>query len=225
MGTGARNGRGTCHQLFQVDFDTDCLAQVRATLARSTAAMKSCAGSRQPAGLSFKAGPGGHTCVPAVTPCHLLPCAQPHAGLTSGTHGERTKKTSEGRSTEPIGRRGSGEHPVVQGKPQQTTEKESGDTHHQHVLQQLQVPIGTLPAKAQRPLPHVGAHLGVVGGLLEPRDRNSYQDTSPAIQGLKQATCLSPSPVPAPQPLPIPVAPCRHAACPRWRGGSGWLWR
>lgn len=66
--------------------------------------MKSCAVSRQPAGLSFKAGPEGQACVPAVTACHLLPCPQPRAGLTSGTQGERTKKTSEGRSTEPIGR-------------------------------------------------------------------------------------------------------------------------
>lgn len=96
MGTGARNRRGTCHQLFQVGFDIDCLAQVKATLARSTAAMKSCAVSRQPAGLSFKAGPEGQACVPAVTACHLLPCPQPRAGLTSGTQGERTKKTSEG---------------------------------------------------------------------------------------------------------------------------------
>lgn len=79
-------------------------------------------------------------------------------------------KTSVGGDAEPRGPWGCGEHTRA---PPAHAGSRDRDTHHKHVLQQLQVSIGALFAKAQRSLPHIPAHLWVVGGFLKPGDRES----------------------------------------------------
>jgi len=93
---------------------------------------------------------------------------RPRAVPAQAVEGAVQRPQREVRSPEDLGDLGS-THRQAPAHPG----NRAGDTHHQHVLQQLQIAVSALLAEAQCPLTHVPPHFWVVRGFLKDGDREA----------------------------------------------------
>lgn len=89
-------------------------------------------------------------------------------------------------------------------------EKRHLPPYQQHVVQQLQVTIGTLPAIVQGSEPYIRRHFWVESCFLSPEQQVSFRASDP--MKLSNLTTSLPA-----------CLPCKPEACLQWPFGSDWL--